>query len=399
MYYAIFKRFAKNKYGYLGVSKKKLDASGYDLFSEKNDDSKYLYFELDENELEKPQFEVNTLYIDKGNGLEKYIKKEPETLYYSDLIDFYDKIEKFRKKYNFNDQIISPFHTLKYYETREVMKENTFSNRENRTKAIWYTAGKGVGKTYLLNAIKESFERPSIIIDCSTLAENEDRFIYQEIFERILREFDEDVDSINNAIIMLDNVDKVKLKNRSLQNFFWLIQRQFISGTYQKYYSKEFGEGEIAINNAIVIFTSTLGGSIYDDLSDRNFFRKELVDYMEIKFDRKTCENYLNSELSCLKILEKYYKTFGTKLVFTTFFIEELINKVLSLGEGYNGFRILMNNLINDNMKKYREVVFNSFDNIEYKDKKNEVLSDIAFYNYDYIEYRDNKYKVLRNVR
>ena len=368
MYYAIFKRFGKNKYYYLGVSKNKLDASNYDLFSQKNDDSKYVYFELDGKDLEKLDLTVNALYLDK-NGLVKYVKKEPIAIPYPDFREINALINKINKKYNISRNILFPFDEINYYITRDKMHEDELTKDENKTKVIWYAGDKGVGKTYLLNAIKETFDRPSIIIDCSTLADNEERFIYQEIYERLLREFDEDVDSINNAIIMLDNVDKVKVKDRHQEDFFWSIQREFKNVHYQKYYSKEFGEGRMDINNAIIICTSTVNSSIYKDQSDLNFFTKELVEYVDIKFDKEACNDYLNSELSCLKILEKYYKVFGTTLVFKEPFIEELINRVLTLGEGYNGFRMVLNPIINEELKKYSKVTFYSFDNIEYENK------------------------------
>ena len=76
--------------------------------------------------------------------------------------------------------------------------------------------------------------------------------------------------------------------------------------------------------------------------------------------------------------MKKLFNAFGTDLYFTSKFYEELIDKVIELGEGYPGFNTILNSVINfDDMRKYKSVIFHDFNNIECKGPNYKVLSNV----------------------
>ncbi len=377
MYYVLLKRFGENIYKCLGIYKDFHPNDEYKELSERTLDTTYVYLKI--NNLSETDLEPQKTYDYIDGEFILYERKEPNSIDYESPRYITEMIDDFNNVYNVDTAIGGNLLAA----TLDVIseKKRDSSKRRNHSKVFWICGPSGYGKSYTLSILGMLTKRPYIIIDCNDLKTGPARFIDQEIYERLLDAFGErDRDYLNNALIMLDNVDCVKPNDMSIEDYLIHVQRLFTDdhGSFP-IYSYKYGHTDVYIRNANIVFTSTLTKDIYEkDSTDYQYFLKYIDGYRELPFNKKTCVNYLKCKYSCVRRMKELFKAFGTDLYYTPKFYDELIDKVIELGEGYPGFNTVLNSVINlEDMRKYKSVIFHDLNNIECKGPNYKVLRNV----------------------
>ena len=373
MYYIIFKRFSFNRFMCVGITDNKSVIENSTLFKDRKDEDENLYICLDKKDIKHVNFIPGKLYkYDKG------LIELPESSYKPMVEDDLSYLDN--NEYGVENDLWELFsRDLKALNERS---KDSYSNESN-SKSIICQGRSGFGKTYFLEAVQKVSKRPSVIIDCTGMKPTSIRDAITQILEKVLDYFNDDREKVNNAIIMLDNYDKIDVPKAELPGYYFGIPSGLVYFTKVDINSKKYGFDQIQLFNNLFILTTSLS---YRKISDENdiddsirlysFF--EMNNYYALKYPPET---RVRTCLNLLRTIKKYYLTKGVEIVFTDEFESEFIHKgrIPSYIHGYPYYQNLIKKILDKiDIEKYTK---------------------ITFYSNNRIEFEEKKYKVLRNVR
>ncbi len=375
MYYVLFKRLSYNRFKCVGITDNSLVTSDSTLFRDRKDNDINLYIELSEKDMKRIKFNPGKIYKYEDGLIElpdPTYKKE-----YQPLPEDKETIIKTAFKLK-NDYGI--YNKLFFAYVKDLLELSRFSEDKERndsvSKVLFCQGYHGCGKTYFLNAIHETTHRPSIIIDCAGMKPKSKRDMVTQIVERVLDYFNDDRETVNSAIIMLDNIDRIDVPDEDLAGYYFGIPNALADFEKVKINSKKYGVDRIQLFNNLIIVTSTqkCRNVIEDDINLYSFY--EMFDYQEIKITLDMARKYVRGYLDTMK---KYYlMTKGISLEFTDKFIEDFMMSGRLMGRGYYGYHSYFKRRLSElDLDNCQKIIFYSNNRIEIEKKKTKVLSNV----------------------
>ena len=377
MYYIVFKRFSFNRFMCVGISDNESVIENCKHFKDRKEEDENLYICLNKKDIKHVNFIPGKLYK-YDNGLielpDSTYKRIYDPMVESDL-SYLDNNE-----YNVETDLWDLFsRSLKELNERS---KDSYSNESN-SMSIICQGRSGYGKTYFLETVQKVSKRPSVIIDCTGIKPTSVRDAITQILEKVLDYFNDDREKVNNAIIMLDNYDKIDVPKNELPGYYFGIPSGLVYFTKVDINSKKYGFDQIQLFNNLFILTTSLSYrriADEDDIDDSirlySFF--EMNHYYALKYHSENCVRALSN---LLEVIEKYYLTKGVEVVFTPEFEHEFKQKgrIKSQIQGY---------------PYYQKAIKSIFDKIDIDN-----YSKITFYGNNRIDFEKKKTKVLSNVR
>lgn len=376
MYYVLFKRFSFNRYMCVGITDNESVIENSKQFKDRKDEDENLYICLNKKDMKHVNFIPGKLYK-FDNGLielqDSTYKRIYDPMIETDL-SYLDNND-----FNVEMELWDLFSScLKELNERS---KDSYSNESNSVSIICQGRS-GYGKTYFLETVQKVSKRPSVIIDCTGIKPTSVRDAISQILEKVLDYFNDDREKVNNAIIMLDNYDKIDVPKEELQSYFFGIPSGLVYFTKVEINSKKYGLDQIQLFNNLFILTTSLSYrriADEDDIDDSirlySFF--EMNHYYALKFP---LENRVNAVNNLLRAIEKYYLTKGVEIVFTSEFELEFIHRDLIKGQiqGYPYYQNLIKSIFDKiDIEKYSKITFYGNNRIDFEKKKTKVLINV----------------------